>query len=625
MMRRLPLPFLVLLASCAVARGQSFEKLVGSVPVKEVRARADLVMPYITWGGDVALFVANGGTATKPGSVYHGLGVRLALKNGDDFLGQVRDYLSGESPFLRAEFNMIGAASEVLNADPRTKPVAVVQETWSAGGDCFVARPPVRSLNDLKRGPGQPKVRVALQRCGPHMGFLDAILKVARLTFADVEVVWCKDLTGEPAKGDHPAAAFRAGRADACFVISPDMIGLTSGPEATGSGKEGTVAGARVVLSTSTLNRGVADLIWVRKDFYDAHPELVRNVAAGYIKGTYDLMAWQKVFDAKKPAPKYLDALRLAQKIYGATVIPNIEIEGAGLVHDAEFAGIPGNVAFFRDRANQNNFERKQAETLTIANALGFASKRVGFLPAPWDWKDIASFAGVPYAEPDWSRQRIAENAGLLPGSEGAAGAIYSFAVNFDVDQDTFPADSYGDKMDECIRAANLNRNGVIVVRGHADPSKTLFDLVVALREKGKIKESGTGPDKRYFLDGKELDLSQTAAVTKLISETDFTDFPRQVTVRGRAVTVDNPKDDVSSMDTLSQRRADAFRKAVLERARSSQINLDPSQIQVTSVGIREPLIARPRKEADAKTNMRVEIQVRKVGGESLSSDLFNP
>jgi hypothetical protein len=63
----------------------------------------------------------------------------------------------------------------------------------------------------------------------------------------------------------------------------------------------------------------------------------------------------------------------------------------------------------------------------------------------------------------------------------------------------------------------------------------------------------------------------------------------------------------------------------VIQRAKDTKVNLDASQIQITGVGIREPLVSRPRNPQQAMQNMRVEIQVREVGGEALSPELFNP
>ncbi len=46
---------------------QKFSELVGNVAVQPVRTSTPLEVPYITWGGDVATFSANGGLTTAPG------------------------------------------------------------------------------------------------------------------------------------------------------------------------------------------------------------------------------------------------------------------------------------------------------------------------------------------------------------------------------------------------------------------------------------------------------------------------------------------------------------------------------------------------------------------------------
>jgi len=136
-------------------------------------------------GRDIATFHANGGLATKPGSICQKLGLNLKLVAGDDFIQQVRDYRSGKSPFLRGTFHMIGLASEVIGSDPRTKGVVIMQMTWSAG-DHMVARKDVRTVTDLK---GKA---VVLQKGGPHVGLLDDILRTGKLTWNDIKVVWAR-------------------------------------------------------------------------------------------------------------------------------------------------------------------------------------------------------------------------------------------------------------------------------------------------------------------------------------------------------------------------------------------------------------------------------------------------
>src|SRR5688572_33340085 len=136
MMRRchlLLLTALVLSGANVAAQEKNFRELVGAGPVGAVTQTAPLNVPFITWGGDLATFYANGGLTTKAGSLFQKQGLNLRLAPGDDFVQQVRDYRAGKSPFLRGTFHMIGLASEVIGADPRTKGVVILQMTWSAG------------------------------------------------------------------------------------------------------------------------------------------------------------------------------------------------------------------------------------------------------------------------------------------------------------------------------------------------------------------------------------------------------------------------------------------------------------------------------------------------------------
>ena len=123
-----------------------FSDTVGPVRVQEVTVMTPLIVPYITWGGEAALFHANGGLTTRPGTIMSELGMNVKLVPGDNFQQQVRDYLSGKSPFLRGTFRMIAQASGAVGKDARTKPVVFGQLTWSAG-DHFVGRSNIQKIS----------------------------------------------------------------------------------------------------------------------------------------------------------------------------------------------------------------------------------------------------------------------------------------------------------------------------------------------------------------------------------------------------------------------------------------------------------------------------------------------
>ena len=106
------------LAASATAQ-EPFAKLVGPVAIKPVAAQATLEVPFITWGGDAATFLANGGLDTQPQSLFGRSGLKIKLTKGDDFVTQVKNYVGGRTPFLRGTMRMLGQASEVIGADPR--------------------------------------------------------------------------------------------------------------------------------------------------------------------------------------------------------------------------------------------------------------------------------------------------------------------------------------------------------------------------------------------------------------------------------------------------------------------------------------------------------------------------
>src|SRR5206468_8520183 len=129
---------------------------------------------------------------------------------------------------------------------------------------------------------------------GPHVGMLDDVLRTAKLDWKDITPVWMDEVTGD--KG--PAAAFKKDASiAACFCISPDMTGLTGGLDKTGTGQEGTIKGARVLVSTAQLSRSIADVYACRRDYYTAHRDVVEKFTSGYLKGAEELLRVKKPRD----------------------------------------------------------------------------------------------------------------------------------------------------------------------------------------------------------------------------------------------------------------------------------------------------------------------------------------
>lgn len=588
-----------------VAAQESFQQLVGNVPVQPVAKSDAIQVPYITWGGDVATFLANGDLQTQPGSIYQQEGLKVNLTAGDDFVGQVKDYLSGKSPMLRGTFRMIGQASEVVGADPRTKPVIIMQLSWSAG-DHIVGRESLKSLNDLK---GK---KIACQQGGPHVGLLYDSLAAAQLTNSDVTIVWTKDLTGP----DGAAELFRTDSSiDACCVITPDLLGLTGGFDTKGSGAEGTVKGAHVINSTQSMSRSIADVYAVRRDWYDANKDWVKKFVAGYLKASQEVVTMRNGFEStQRMDGPYRQLLGKAQKILGEDVLPTLEVDAHGLLLDCTFVGLPGQIAFFNDKGNLSGFDNKLKESLDMATSWGYAKSRRGFDPNDFNYEEIAKLGGVKYEAPTRTEKfdNSAESADMFLGGNLDANTIVSFTINFEPNQNDFSSDRYGSEFDRAIKAASTFGNARVVIRGHSDPTKTLIDLVKAGMAKKLIKQSGTQGNYKYFYQGRPLDIENMPAVMKLIETGAFAGSNPDPTVTMQAAL------------NLSKSRADGVKDAIAAYAKSIGANLDLSQITPVGAGIAEPIVAKPTSLEQAKENMRVEFRIVKVDAETIAPADFN-
>lgn len=580
----------------------SFAELVGSGSVGSVKQSGAVQVPFITWGGDTATFHANGGLKTASGTTFNKLGLNLQLTAGDDFVQQVRDYRSGKSPFLRGTMRMIGMASEVIGSDPRTKPVVFMQMTWSAG-DHMVSRAQIKTISDLK---GKT---VALQQGGPHVGMLDDILKTAKLSWNDINVKWMADLTGD--KG--PATLFKKDSTiDACMVISPDMLGLTGGLDTKGTGAEGTVKGAKVLVSTAQLSRSIADVYAVRKDYFDANRATVEKFAAGYLKASEEVDALKTTFEKTGKSATYMKLLKMTQDIYGKEVIPTLEVDAHGLILDCTFVRLTGNVAWYTQKGNLVGFEAKQKAALDLAAELDYAKVRAGFFPPNFDYAALAKLGNIKSSIDVVNKGRFGEVVDDFDYDNLDENTIAEFTINFEPNQTSFSADVYGPEFLRAIEASAKFGNAIIAIRGHSDPTKTLVELIRAGMEKKILKRSGTRGNYKYFLKGRPLDLEQTRIVTKLIESGEL-DGAKS-----------NPRQTMQAALNLSRARAQGVRNAILAYAKAQGFTVDETQIQPAGVGVGEPLIPKPTNLGQARQNMRVEFRVLKIPAEAVKASDFD-
>jgi hypothetical protein len=567
--------------------------------VKDLPAADVLQVPYILWGGDVATYHANGGADTKPDSIFGKLGLKLHLVRDDDFNHQVKDYKEGKSPFLRGTLSMLGQVADDIGGDGRTRPMVFLQLTWSAG-DHLVARAALRRLNDL------PGKKIALQKNGPHVGMLNDILLTARMTWDNIQVVWTDDVTGD--KG--PAEAFRKDPSiDACFCITPDMTALTGGYDKTGDGKGGTVAGAHVLVSTADMKRSIADVYACRKDFYDKHRDTVEKFAAGYLKGTEELVAIKKE-STDKPTSKYKAMLEKTRQMFGKDVAKDEDADG--LISDAVFVGLPGNYAFFKDRGNLSGFDAKQKAALDMAFALKDIKQKLDLLPADFDYAQIKKLG-------DLSAKVDARSTGRFTDNPKEKNTLYSFNVYFEGGQAQFPEAQYARDFQRAVEQASLFGNAIISIKGHANPQELNWGFKDEVLRRGILKER----DGKYFRkDSSEFDMNDMKKIIALIDEEKL----GNVKVPQQGGAPEGMHDYLGMLQDLSERRAASVRQAVVQYASRHGFRLDQSQMKSGGLGGTEPVVVFPPRNdyKEGGKNRRVEFRIVQVGVEALNPEEFD-
>ena len=567
-----------------------------------------LQVPFILWGGDMATFYGNGGLKTTENSIFHKQGLVVELTPGDDFDKQLAAYKAGDSPFLRGTFRMIGtAAADLASEGDGARPMIFMQMTWSAG-DHLIARDSVKTIDDLK---GKT---IAVQKGGPHMGMLDDVLDSGHLTWKDVNVVWVDNITGPGSA----AEKFRSDPSvDAAFAITPDMFGLSGGLEGTGSGAEGTVKGARVLVSTAELSRSIADVYAVRKDFWEKDPKTVTSLAVAYLKSVEHVVDLKKDFESKG-SDEYMDLLQMSQNIWGAEAIPTLEEDAHGLLSDCTFAGYPGNVAFFTDEKNLHGFADFNTRSQALAGHLG-KKGQVDILPSPIPW-DSAEVRGL-LSKTEAARGDRFNGEAVLSEVEAMdadgvldSRTLLSFTISFQPNQTDFDARLYAKEYERVFELADRYGNAAVVIRGHSDTTLVLRDAVKAGLENGKLKRSGTSGNYQYFLDGRPLDISDSDAMIQAIQSSDAF----------RPAGGFDPRKTMQAALNLSRERAAAVRKSLIDYSKTKGVRLDETQLQAQGVGIREPLIGRPRSPEEAANNMRVEFRLVRVSAEAITATDFD-
>ena len=237
--------------------GQRLPEVKGVSNYKPMAANT-VRMALNVWAGWAPLIYANNGL--KAGKAWKdgaGKDFKLELVLIDDPVAMRDAYAAGDIHIGWATLDMLPLMLDGLKKDSRTMPRVFQQVDFSNGGDGIVVRESVRSVADL-RGKS-----IVLAQNSPSQFFALNALINGGLQPGDVEFKYTQDAF-------QAAAAFNADKSIAAVVSwAPDIYNLSK------------VKGNKLLVTTATANKLIADVWFARADFAKDHGDLCEALVRG--------------------------------------------------------------------------------------------------------------------------------------------------------------------------------------------------------------------------------------------------------------------------------------------------------------------------------------------------------
>ncbi|HMO15744.1 MAG TPA: phosphate ABC transporter substrate-binding/OmpA family protein [Pirellulaceae bacterium] len=301
------------------------------------------------WAGWAPIIYANDGfAANKVWKTADGKEFKVELVLIDDPV-QMRDaYAAGNVHIGWATLDMVPLFMESFvdrsgkPRDSRIMPRIYQQVDWSNGGDGIVVRENIKTVADLR---GK---KIVLAENSPSQYFLLNMLVAGGVQPSEVDFVFTQDAFAA-------AAAFNAQRdISACVSWAPDIYNLSE------------VRGNRMLVTSATANKLIADVWFARADFANDHSDLVE----GLVRGIFDAMVELKTDNGKQ---------KVAQLMATGYSLP--ANEALAMLGDAHSTNWAENYQFFVNRNNPTNFERVWNQAYYLYRRIG----KISHQPVPFD------------------------------------------------------------------------------------------------------------------------------------------------------------------------------------------------------------------------------------------------
>jgi ABC-type nitrate/sulfonate/bicarbonate transport system substrate-binding protein/outer membrane protein OmpA-like peptidoglycan-associated protein len=301
------------------------------------------------WAGWSPIIYANEGfKAGKEWKTPDGKPFKVELVLIDNPVTMRDAYAAGEVHIGWATLDMIPLFLEGLvdrtgaPKDSRVMPRVYQQVDFSNGGDGIVVRENIKTVKDLA---GK---KIVMAQNSPSQFFALNMLVAGGLQPGDVDMVYTDDAF-------QAAAAFNAQKDIAgCVSWAPDIYNLAEGK------------GNRMLVTTQTANRLIADVWFARADFAKDHGDKVEAI----VRGIFDAMQALKSESAKAKAAELMAA--------GYNIPATDALTMLGDAHSTNWAE---NFQFFVNRNNPANFERIWKQSYYLYRRIGAISNP----PVPFD------------------------------------------------------------------------------------------------------------------------------------------------------------------------------------------------------------------------------------------------
>ena len=512
-------------------------------PVRDCRAGPEIDIPVIARGFDLIAIHATDDLVgpsifDRQAEMPDGTALDIGVAPMDGYADSLDAYLACETPFLRTTHALMSEIAARTETDPRTEMIPVFFYGWSNGDRVLLGRN-VDALSNLAGS--------ELAAAPQDLGFALQMIEDAG------------DGAGVVVTPD-PGGALAAPAGARFAVVSSEAARILTAGD-VGTGAEGSVAGARALVSTTSASRVAGDILAVRRDFWEDNPDTVRTVIRALLKA-------EELFreDLKK---QVVDFMRASEILHGGD--PSREAALRRMWSGVESVGLAGQVDW-ADPDNARSFTRLINETQSRMVAAGLLDSAAGFATPPLDYAALGGDV--------WDKRRVETTAfdsdaasraiREMSSAELDGNTIAQVTILFKPNQAVFPVAEYREAFEEALDKSQVYAGAVLSIEAHSSYLA--------------------------YVDG----------------------------VNRRGWTLPRQKRELASLRNTSTARALSVRDALLETADTLGLPLDPSQITIQGRGIEDPLggfcgelPCRPKSEAEWKESRRVVFRVVQMESEA--------